>query len=67
MALQTAGNDQAHLVQQLLQEQSEGGGSGVSSGGVAAFVNVAVHEDCFGVVRFVTASRSSAAASPASA
>ncbi|WIA33827.1 hypothetical protein OEZ86_006936 [Tetradesmus obliquus] len=49
LALETAGSEQAPLVQQLLQEQQ--------AGGAAAFRDVRVHEDCYGVPRFVSATR----------
>jgi hypothetical protein len=47
LLLQTAGSEQALLVQQLLQEQQ--------AGGAPAFRDVRVHEDCYGVPRFVSA------------
>jgi hypothetical protein len=47
--LQTAGSEQAPLVQQLLQQQQ--------AGSAPAFRDVRVHEDCYGVPRFVSATR----------
>lgn len=51
---QTAGAEQAPLVQQLLQSLREPG-----AGSSCAFTNVTIHEDCYGVPRFVSATRSS--------
>lgn len=51
---QTAGAEQAPLVQQLLQSLQEPG-----AGSSCAFTNVTIHEDCYGVPRFVSATRSS--------
>jgi methylase of polypeptide subunit release factors len=70
LCLETAGAEQAPLVQQLLQalqaapcdaapgnDSSSGGGVG---GGARAFADVRVHGDCYGVPRFVTATRTAA-------
>ena len=53
---QTAGAEQAPLVQQLLQSLMVPAAEGCATCG-AAFVDVAVHEDCYGVPRFVSATR----------
>eukprot|EP00879_Flechtneria_rotunda_P023690 GHRR01025079.1.p2 GENE.GHRR01025079.1~~GHRR01025079.1.p2 ORF type:complete len:122 (-),score=37.24 GHRR01025079.1:40-405(-) len=50
-ALQTAGNEQAYLVQQLLHQF-------VTLSHVPAFTDVKVHDDCYGIPRFVSATRS---------
>lgn len=47
--MQTAGEEQANLVQQLLHKQQQQG--------MCIFVDARVHVDCFGVPRFVTATR----------
>lgn len=62
LALQTAGAQQAPLVQQLLQSlQVPAGGpantQSQSGDGRPAFADVVVHEDCYGVPRFVSATR----------
>lgn len=53
LLLQTAGAEQAPLVQQLLQSLR------VPAAGaeLPAFGGVVVHEDCYGVPRFVSATR----------
>jgi hypothetical protein len=59
---QTAGADQAPLVQQLLQTlRADGQPGGSESSLELAFVEARVHKDCYGVPRFVTASRASLA------
>lgn len=55
LALETAGAEQAPLVQRLLQSLKEPRAAGSS----CAFADVIVHEDCYGVPRFVSATRSS--------
>eukprot|EP00879_Flechtneria_rotunda_P013559 GHRR01014162.1.p1 GENE.GHRR01014162.1~~GHRR01014162.1.p1 ORF type:complete len:429 (+),score=125.10 GHRR01014162.1:102-1388(+) len=51
LALETAGNEQAYLVQQLLHQF-------VTLSHVPAFTDVKVHDDCYGIPRFVSATRS---------
>lgn len=58
LVFQTAGADQAPLVQQLL-ERLQAPAAGAADIARTAFVNVAVHADCYGVPRFVSATRSS--------
>jgi len=58
LVFQTAGADQAPLVQQLL-EQLQAPAADAADTARTAFVNVAVHADCYGVPRFVSATRSS--------
>lgn len=58
LVLETAGADQAPLVQQLL-EQLQAPAADAADTARTAFVNVAVHADCYGVPRFVSATRSS--------
>lgn len=49
LTMQTAGNEQACMVKRMLEAQQ--------LQGCAAFVDVQVHDDCFGVPRFVVATR----------
>eukprot|EP00775_Hariotina_reticulata_P001556 gene1556-1896_t len=57
LALETAGNEQAYLVQKMLQQLQASRTTSAESAGLHAFRDVVVHDDCYGVPRFVTASR----------